>query len=67
MHYIDKLIRFRIDYRLAKINPKLHNSKSFNIFSDINSFMSREILPIGITLFQILVIFDTGIQKALRL
>lgn len=66
MHYIHKIIRYGMDNALAEKNPNLYNSDFYDTYSDVTSFITQVIFPIGITFFQIMVILNPGIQKAMN-
>lgn len=66
MHYMHKIIRYGMNNALAEKNPNLYNSDFYDIYSDVTLFITQVIFPIGITFFQIMVILNPGIQKAMN-
>ncbi|TGD57267.1 hypothetical protein [Flavobacterium humi] len=66
MKYMAQLNRFIMDLRIKKSNPDLYESDAYGTFSSISTFMSQVLMPAGITVFQIIVIFNPEIQNGMN-
>ncbi len=66
MKYMNQLNRYLMDLRMRNNNPELYESGTYNSFSSISTFAVQVLMPIGITFFQMMVIFSSEIQDNLN-
>ena len=66
LKYMNQLNRSTMNFQMKKSNPVLYKSDAYRIFSRINTFFSQVLMPVGVTIFQVIVIFNSDIQDNLN-